>query len=347
MSEPKQIIPFHPRPFPPRNVKKRAFLPLLKKAHRALQDYRNLLETTPCPTKLLSHLVTLEGIESLDSQNIHVPIAKFLTSTEKRLAPIHDYLEALSWASRDIAKHPFSKKQICRIHKIAKRATAPKMDLGRYRNRQNWIGPSNCSIEEAYFYPPEKNEVARMMEELFRYLKRSEKEPLLQLALAFAQLLIIHPFMDGNGRIARIWISLFLYQKKILPIPFFFMSGYFKKHRVKYYQSLYKTTEEKNWEEWIAFFLKGVVAKSQKSCRAMKKIIALEERLSKEAPHLNQAGRAFLFQHPIFTSASFKKTKNSSQVLQELKKDQWIRESKDRKLHFVPMLKILKQSQKQ
>jgi len=264
MPKTPSIAPLRPRPFPPRKLKKKAFAPLLQKANLATAHCAAALKTTP--SHLLTPLLTQEGSASLES---HKNPASF---THQEKVQIQDYLAALSWASQAINRSTFSKKQTCHIHRIMKRATSPKEDLGRYRKRQNWIGPNDCSIEEAYFYPPKHTHVPRMMQQLFCYMKKKEEEPLLQLALAFAQLLIIHPFMDGNGRIARIWIPLFLYKKKILPSPSLFLSHYFKQHRLKYFQTLFQTSDENKWENWIAFFLKGIILESKRVTKRLRSV---------------------------------------------------------------------------
>jgi Fic family protein len=235
----KQITPFKPRSFPPRNLKKRSFAPLLQKANAALTELGTSLKTIRIPPSLLKQ----EAIDSIESQKKGSPGIH-----------VQDYLAALHFASKEIIKAPFSKKMLCEIHQILKKTPAKS-----YRTRQNWIGPEGCKIDQAYFYPPAPKEVGPLMGKLIRYMRSNPEEPLLQLALIFAQLLIIHPFMDGNGRIARILVPLFLYKKKILPIPFLFLSSYFRKHRLKYFQTLFSTTDENNWEDWIVFFLEGII----------------------------------------------------------------------------------------
>jgi Fic family protein len=274
--EKKEVSPFCPRPFPPKNLSRKSFDPLLQKANGALREFCAALNQVP---PLIKAFPPLLKIEALYSQRIGVSLKEFLLSSKKKrvFVQIRDYVEAFNWACPEIAQKPFSKKQICQIHKMIKRASAQKPDLGRYRNRQNWIGPSGCTIEQAYFYPPAAESVDQLMNQLFCYMKRSDKEPLLQLALILAQLLIIHPFMDGNGRIARLLIPLFLYKKKVLPSPFFFLSGYFKYRRLRYFQTLFKTTKENNWEEWIRFFLRGIRISAKKQTRTLMHIASLYE----------------------------------------------------------------------
>jgi Fic family protein len=186
-----------------------------------------------------------------------------------------------------------------------------------------------------------------LMNQLFCYMKRSDKEPLLQLALILAQLLIIHPFMDGNGRIARLLIPLFLYKKKVLPSPFFFLSGYFKYRRLRYFQTLFKTTKENNWEEWIRFFLRGIRISAKKQTRTLMHIASLYENLAAQMLNLSQKTRDFLFQNPIFSIASFKKAKGSNTDLRKLKKMKLIRQGKNNKLYFSALMRILHNFQKQ
>lgn len=115
-------------------------------------------------------------------------------------------------------------------------------------------------MKEGYFYPPLPELVAKSMKNLERYYKsRKEKDPLVHLAIYFAELLIIHPFMDMNGRIARAIIPLFLYKKGLTPKPNFYMSAYFKQRRLKYFKQLYQITAENDWEGWIRFFLQGII----------------------------------------------------------------------------------------
>jgi Fic family protein len=246
----KKIIPFRPRAFPPRGLNKKILAKPLQRASRLLEKYRAALEAAPPSKRLFSRLAYLEAIASLASQ-----------SHPKQMMVAH-YKEALLWACK--RKTPWSKKFLCTIHRKAKSSTKSKGDLGVYRNRQNWIGSEGCKIEEAYFYPPDKTKVEGLMRKLLAYAKKKQKEPLLQLALLVAQFLIIHPFMDGNGRIARILVPAFLYQKKLIPMPLLFLSRYLLRHRIAYFQHLFNNTANHKWEPWILFFLKGLIVEMNK-----------------------------------------------------------------------------------
>lgn len=346
--EKKQIVPFIPSTFPPSNLKKKSFSKDLKEARKAFKDFKKSLVLFSKSEQLLALLVKREAIASLDSQKISISLKEFIQANKKdpRAAPLFDYVEAFYWSCSHLCKTPYSKKQICKLHRIIKRSSTSKPDLGQYRNRQNWIGPSGCSIEQAYFYPPEKEKVDSLMNQLFNYMNQNTKEPLLQLALIFAQLLIIHPFMDGNGRIARTLIPFYLFKLKALPLPFFFLSSYFKIHRLQYFQTLFNITEDENWEDWIIFFFKGIIQSSKSNKHLLNRIYSLDANLKKTLPKLNRSSRLFLFQNPIFSITAFKNAKGSTCILQDLKRHKFIRQSKNNQCVFTPLMKILNNSLK-
>ncbi|MGC1878313.1 MAG: Fic family protein [Rhabdochlamydiaceae bacterium] len=339
--EKKSVKPFHPHPFPPKHLHEKTYSKLLKIANRSLQEYSFFLSQISPLTPFLYQLINLEAIASVESHKVKTTLENFLRFTQmkhpkksSKEALVHHYREALIWGCKNIGKLSISKKLLCTLHKKAKRKTVFQADLGAYRNRQNWIGPEDCDIEEAYFYPPAENEVEDLMEKLLGYAKKNEKESLIQLALFMAQLLIVHPFMDGNGRVARILIPLFLYQKKAIPLPFFFMSRFFRHHRLQYFQTLFTTTEENKWEPWIIFFLKGIIIETKHTLSLFKQILSLNDEIKQKAPTLKKETIAFIFKNPIFPNSSLKKAKG-------LKRSKFIRKGKDGMYYFFPLLKII------
>lgn len=340
------IYPFSPSAFPPRSLKTPQFSLLLKKANQALETYAHTLSQLPHPHELLTSLDILEAIGSLDSQEISTTLKECLANKSsptdkntKKLAPIEDYLKGIAWLQKH--KNPFGKKAFCTLHKIVKAATSPTSDLGRYRRRQNWIGPKNCLKEDAYFYPPAPNKVETLMQELFAFAALHKKEPLVQLALIFNQLLIIHPFMDGNGRIARILIPTFLCNKGKIPTPHFYFSSYFTKHRLRYFRTLFQTTYENNWEDWIVFFLRGVLIRSRQQKKHVEKTADLYKRMNKELPSLNIKTRLFLFKNPLFTRSSFRKAGGAPSDLEILIRKKWVRLGPESIYCFSSLLKLL------
>ncbi len=230
--------PYHPQQLPLPNLDWEAFVDLLGKAHATLAHF--------------------------DFMTKDIPLAFLLKEELKAQRPIDrdDYKKMLIFSRKAIRRGGFSSGLICKMHQILKKGSD-----GKFRHKQNWIGPKGCSMKEAYFYPPPFEILPEYMENLRLYSNKSEKDPLVHLAIYFAQLLIIHPFMDGNGRIARAIIPLFLYKKGIIPIPNFYLSAYFKRHRLDYFEQLYLISAHKNWEGWIRFFLQAIIEEGERIIR--------------------------------------------------------------------------------
>lgn len=340
----KEIIPFSPRGFPPRKLNTRAFSADLSRARLALEEYNTTLEQIPFSSSFLVPFFSLEAIASLDSQKIPATLKDVLRAhhfrqkKDQHLDPILHYVHALSWSMKKCEHSGFSNAFICALHKKIKKGSAHQAEIGVFRKKQNWIGPYGCAIDEAYFYPPAPKDVSSMMSKLVRYANTKTKDPLLQIALIFAQLLIIHPFMDGNGRVARLMVPLFLYRQKAISAPQLFMSDYFKRHRLRYFETLYQTTEENRWEPWIQFFMKGVAVQARKSQRLLAKIAHLHRMLPRD---LNSKMIHFLFQNPVFSLALFKKAGGTKRLLDMLIRLKWVRRDKEGYYLFSSLLKIL------
>jgi Fic family protein len=167
------------------------------------------------------------------------------------------YKKALEIGQRNIQTRPVTFALIKRMHATINRDSV-KPERGHFRKRQNWIGPEGRPIEEAYFYPPAPEILPRALRNWKDYLRYPEKDPLLKIAIIFAQFLILHPFMDGNGRVARALLPLLFFKEKVTAQPLLYLSVYFEKARATYCQKLFDITAKNDWEGWILFFLEGV-----------------------------------------------------------------------------------------
>ena len=240
-----------PHKLPLKKIAWHSFQNELIRAHLSLSNYRSLS---------LSAKITQEAIDSL--YPIKASSKQFLKSPRlKKFEPIRNYQSAFKNAYRTIHKRPINKNFLCELHAKIKQGELGPSQLGTYRKEPNWIGPEGKGPEQAYYFCPSPHIIEPCMKNLIDYCKKDDKDPLVQIAIVTAQLLIIHPFIDGNGRIARMLIPLLLSKKGLPPV---FLSHYFKKHRLKYFQYLYDITSENAWEKWIIFFLKGI--SSQAKC---------------------------------------------------------------------------------
>ena len=134
-------------------------------------------------------------------------------------------------------------------------------------------------MAEATYIPPPPERVMASLDNWEKYIHSQEVDPLVQLAIVHAQFEIIHPFMDGNGRIGRMLVPLFLYEKKLIPYPTFYISSYLESHRAEYYDRLGSISRDNQWEEWIRFFLKAIAAESEKNSYKARQILSLYEEM--------------------------------------------------------------------
>ncbi|MCB1212925.1 MAG: Fic family protein [Chlamydiia bacterium] len=182
---------------------------------------------------------------------------------------------------------------------------------GEFRTEQNWIGPKNCKIEQALFVPPSPLTIHDHLEAWVSYIDLNE-EVLSQLAVVHAQFEIIHPFMDGNGRIGRILIPLFLYQKKMLHRPMFFLSEYLEERREEYCDTLGFISANGDWLGWVSFFLEAVRTQAIRNTTKVKNILNLYEKLKIEfqketKSQFAQSALDAFFQKPIMNTTMFMK----------------------------------------
>ncbi|HEY2810612.1 MAG TPA: Fic family protein [Rhabdochlamydiaceae bacterium] len=338
---------FVPEKLPLKSLNKTLFSHQLRKADKALHAFDKLLQTAPKPQLLFSSLSYLESLAALESQKIFSPLEDFLllshkhSHKKKKLIPIICYHTALKRACRSIYTTTLSKDLICKAHNIIKKGAPRPYEVGHYRTKQNWIGPEGCTREEASFFPPAHTLLNSTMRNLLSYCNsRKRKDPLLHVAIAVAQFLILHPFMDGNGRVGRILVPLLFYKQGILSHPLLFFSRYLKDHRRAYFRRLFAITGQHQWEQWVLFFSKGVVSELKKEQKKAEQIYKLYQKL--HAKLQPQSGYLFfLFSQPLFSRAQFLK-RYSRPLLRQLESHNIITPYKKSYYTFAPLLKILK-----
>jgi len=214
-------------------------------------------------------------------------------------------------AKQEVADRPISLGLLRQMHKVLMDSVrgADKMP-GEFRREQNWIGDAGCPIEQATFVPPSPLRLMDYLHALETYIAGSDLDLLLQCAVVHAQFELIHPFKDGNGRIGRLLIPLFLYQKKALTNPHFYLSGYLESHREVYYARLQAISRDNDWSGWIAFFLEAVTQQALTNTQRVRAMMTLYENMKQRIVELTRSQYAIavldaLFDKPIFQSADF------------------------------------------
>ncbi|MGB6038127.1 MAG: Fic/DOC family N-terminal domain-containing protein, partial [Cryomorphaceae bacterium] len=249
--------PYKPQPLPLQNIEWEAFLELMGKANRYIARYDGLLQSIINPDVLLSPLRTREAVLSSKIEGTQATLEEVLEfeadalRSESKKGDIHEvinYRVALMLGRERMAQRPLSLNVIREIHEILMLGVrGESKDPGNFRRIQNWIGSPGCTMEQARFVPPTVPDMVEGLYDWEKYLHLDEKDVMVQLAIVHAQFEILHPFMDGNGRIGRILIPLFLFHKEIIHQPVFYMSQYLETNRQAYYDALKSITDSNNW----------------------------------------------------------------------------------------------------
>jgi Fic family protein len=209
-----------------------------------------------------------------------------------------------------LADLPVSVRLIREIHeRLLEGVRGARLTPGELRRSQNWIGPPGSTLNDAAFVPPPAEEVPQALSDLERFLHAETDVPLLiRIGLAHAQFETIHPFLDGNGRVGRLLITFLLCENRVLEKPVLYLSHYFKRNRQSYYDRLQVIRDRGEWEEWLVFFLRGVIDVSHEATQTARRILALRETHRREiADHLGRAAGnghrvlEHLFEHPIIS----------------------------------------------
>jgi Fic family protein len=312
------VRPFVPQLLPRADLDWKALVPAIGRATWALARYDGILHGVPDPAVLLSPLTTQEAVLSSKIEGTQATLGDVLrfeageppASGERRedIREILNYRKALREAERTLPRKGFGLDLLRRLHatlldSVRGRDKAP----GEYRRARVWIGEPGTPIKQARFIPPEPDRVPKLLRNVEAYWRRKELDPLVQLALIHAQFEIIHPFRDGNGRIGRMLVPLFLYEKNLLSRPTFYLSQYFDSHRAEYIARLRALNGPESWNVWTAFFLGALAEQADVNADKARRILALYERLKSRTLELTRSQYAVplldrLFAQPVFAS---------------------------------------------
>ncbi len=315
-------VHYHLGGFPPAELDWARLVPLIGRANAALARYDGLLAAIPNASVLLSPLTTQEAVLSSTIEGTRVTMGEVL-EVEAGGAPVSDaqrddveevinYRITLHTCAKEIEERPLSEHLVRQAHaRLMRGVRGRDKSPGSYRVDQNWIGPPGCPIEKASFVPIAPEHLSAGMERWMEYvLSDSEPDGLVQLAILHVEFEALHPFRDGNGRLGRMLMPLFLYQKRLLSSPNFFMSGYLEARRDAYQETLRAVSRDGAWTEWCAFFLEGIVEQAAENERRAREILLLYERVKNEVVELTRSQYAiravdFIFQYPTFAGPRF------------------------------------------
>lgn len=286
---------------------------LLSEADQAVARLDGISLTLPNPDLFVAMYVRREAVNSSaieGTQSTLQDVLSFELELGKVKLPddveeVVNYVRAMNYGLDRLEELPLSLRLIREIHReLMQGVRGGTRAPGEFRTTQNWIGPSGAGIESASFIPPPVTEMGESLRNLELFLHDEQTFPaLIHAAIAHAQFETIHPFLDGNGRVGRLLITLLLMQRGVLSRPLLYLSHYLKRHRAEYYDRLTGIREDGNWEGWISFFLRGVAETSREASQVSRAIVLMkDEHTQTDGFGINEVKLLnYLFQRPITT----------------------------------------------
>ncbi|MDD4516591.1 Fic family protein [Massilibacteroides sp.] len=287
---------------------------LLEKAAVKLGELNSFARLVPNIDLFIQLHVTKEAVVSSRIEGTQtnmdealLPIEEIRPERKNDWHEVNNYIKAMNIAVEQLENLPISSRLLKTVHKILLQSVRGEHKLpGEYRSSQNWIGGN--SLMDAVFIPPTHSFVNELMGDLEKFLNNEELHvpALIRIAIAHYQFETIHPFLDGNGRIGRLMITLFLVSEKILGQPLLYLSYYFEKNKSLYYDNLSMVRTNNNMIQWIKYFLVGVEQTAAKAVETLSEILTLkaqvEDKIKISFGRRSNSGLIFinsLFKNPI------------------------------------------------
>lgn len=273
-----------PEPLPPRIVWNEGLAAALSAADRAVGRLAGEGRRLPNPHLLIRPFIRREAVLSSRIEGTQATLGELLAAeagaaverSSADLREVGNYVVALEYGVERMRTLPLSLRLVRELHeKLMRGVRGDSATPGEFRRSQNWIGPAGCTLADAMFVPPPPDRLMECLGAWETFLHTDTLPPLLHAALAHSQFEAIHPFLDGNGRVGRLLITLLLIAKGVLPSPLLYLSAFFEATREEYYTRLLGVTERGEWEEWLVYFLAGMAGQAEDALRRIERIDAL------------------------------------------------------------------------
>ncbi len=274
----RAYVPF---PLPPPLTWGQELTVCLSPADRAIGELAAEGRRLPNPHLLLRPFVRKEAVLSSRIEGIQTTLEELLAA-EAGAAGVHgsadlrevaNYVTALEYGLERLKTLPVSLRLVRELHEALMQGVRGDVATpGEFRRSQNWIGPPGCTLNEATYVPPPPADIMACLDAWERFLHNDALPPLIHAGLAHAQFEAIHPFLDGNGRVGRLLITLLLIERDVISSPLLYLSAFFETTRDEYYARLLGVTARGAWEEWLTYFLRGVALLSQDAVERIRRI---------------------------------------------------------------------------
>ncbi|MDA3812991.1 MAG: Fic family protein [Candidatus Cloacimonetes bacterium] len=316
-------VQYHYGGFPPKQLNLEKLIPLIGPTNAAVARYDSLLSVIPNAAVLLSPLTTQEAVLSSRIEGTQATMGEVMEyeaegdknfSEEKKvdIQEVLNYRKGMLHAMNAMGKLPLSQRVILQVHEILMDSVrGHSKSPGVYRKIPNWIGPAGCTLETASYVPISADKLTDAMSDFEKYIHLDRvPDRLIQLAVMHAEFESVHPFLDGNGRLGRMLVPLFLWEKELINQPMFYISSFLEANRDEYYDRLLAVSRDGSWTEWCEFFLKAVqtqAASNEAKARAILELYNNKKLQMAELTHSQYSIIAldWIFQRPIFKSSDF------------------------------------------
>ena len=287
---PKGYAAFIPAPLPPLLVYDDDLVLALSRADAALSELSGLGRHLPNPHLLIAPYVRREAVLSSRIEGTKASLSDLLLDEMENAASVpreeddvrevRNYVVALEYGIKRLRDLPLSLRLVRELHaRLMKGVRGERATPGEFRRSQNWIGPSGSTPATAPYVPPPPEHMQEALADWERFLREREKLPdLIQCALMHEQFEAIHPFLDGNGRVGRLLITLFLTERGRLSQPLLYLSAYIEAHRQDYYDLLQRARTDGDWIGWLRFFITGVTETAGEAVRHAGRLMDLREK---------------------------------------------------------------------
>ncbi len=278
---------FKPSPLPP-NPELNINSDIVKKLVEANRDLVRLdtaAKLIPNVELFISMYVRKEALISSQIEGTQCTLDDILDpdidgNSNLDVGDVINYVRACTYAINRLNKLPLCNRLLREIHgELLAGVRGQEKNPGEFRRSQNWIGAANCTLREARYIPPNVEDMNDALNDLERYMNDGDDyDPLIRIALIHYQFETIHPFLDGNGRVGRLMILLYLIEQGYISKPIIYISYFLKKNQIEYYDRISEVRRSGNYEQWIAFFLEAVSAAAKDSLSTVEKLSELHDR---------------------------------------------------------------------
>jgi len=337
-------VQYHDGRFPPESLEWKQLIPLIGPANAALARFDGTLGAIPNAAVLLSPLTTQEAVLSSKIEGTQATMGEVLeyeargetddpgSEREADIWEVLNYRRAMNLAVDSLKEMPLCLRLVREVHEVLLNSVRGHgKSPGKYRRIPNWIGPPGCAIDDASFVPIDAARLPDAMSRWEKYIHAETPDSLVQLAILHAEFEALHPFLDGNGRLGRMLVPLYMFHAKLIQSPMFYISAFFEARREEYYDKLLAVSKDDDWTGWCVFFLNAVKAQAEDNQNKATAILKLYNEMKVRVTDLTHSQYSihtldWVFNRPVFKSTDFVKdagitVPTAKRILQVLKQE--------------------------